>query len=977
MSTNFQTPRGRRTRTVEKLNLSEHTLDINIRKCNYEKFRFADIEDYVRALSGGREYQYQAIKQTMIYLWGGGYKNVSDLALESFESKPHIKQRFGTKEMMLGSLPLPDRLSGVVHMATGTGKTWAIFAVAYLSIVMGLTKRVLVLGPASTIIEEGLCDKFREFIDNKAWNDLLPKEYQGKAVALANDNDVIEDNTIVIENINAVFTFGGIQDTFFNDTDEVLVLSDEVHHAYSHLKFNVTGSSLELDKAVGQEGSGDARNERLWMQFLLGVGRYSDGIYRRADGKHKITRHIGFTGTPYNSDDFFADVIFDYNVRIAIEQKFIKDINPIIRTETDEGAIQWTTFKKFEVVLKNHLDNSVEYAYIKGGKRQVKPITVFYCPTIANAKTRTEEFIRFLAQWEREKNGTEGSVTELEQQAREKVICVTGGNAINEYKKKLDAIEETDPDKVGGKVEFIFSVSKLLEGWDVDNVFQIVPMEEKIFNSKLLISQVIGRGLRIPRKVSHVDILAKYPMLTVTNHESFAQHVQELVYAITHSDMFIVSEPLKEREGEFDRSQYHFSLVNLTYLSGAKVEDIERIEQKEIQNRQLLLTKHSDTESAIIEYGRGLKKYGLQKKKVSVDFIVDTLYRRFKTREYESIQFDFGQGEQQRCPTEDEIRQTIIDAMANANIAHNELVDDNRKQIELYFNQFLPRGKKRRVIVNVMGDISPITTKDIERGSLRVGELVRNAAAFLSENYDEELDEKSKAVLRYLSQDRGVNPQQSLAFADPTGLLGKHGEYVRALTDNDPRPPYIVNPSLLKSPQSTVLVSYYPEKEFVFRLIENAEYVDGWVKSPDKGFYSIDYEYWKGGKDRVRRGFNPDFFIKINLERYINTLTKSGQTDYIDQLTDLQDQGIEELIRVVEIKSDEDSDEATPHKAEWATKHFQSLNQKIREVNPIDLPIEYRQSLKQNYTFDLLKPGMYNRWFEKLNTGDISSDYIK
>lgn len=88
-------PRGRARRlcVVEKLNLSEHTLDVNIRRCSYEKFRFS-----------------------------------------------------GFEEFMLGHLPLPDRLSGVVHLATGTGKSYAIFAVAYLSLVMELTKRVLVLG---------------------------------------------------------------------------------------------------------------------------------------------------------------------------------------------------------------------------------------------------------------------------------------------------------------------------------------------------------------------------------------------------------------------------------------------------------------------------------------------------------------------------------------------------------------------------------------------------------------------------------------------------------------------------------------------------------------------------------------------------------------------------------------------------------------------------------------------------------------
>lgn len=47
-------------------------------------------------------------------------------------------------------------------------------------------------------------------------------------------------------------------------------------------------------------------------------------------------------------------------------------------------------------------------------------------------------------------------------------------------------------------VEWIISVSMLTEGWDVKNVFQIVPHESRAFSSKLLIAQVLGRGLRVP-----------------------------------------------------------------------------------------------------------------------------------------------------------------------------------------------------------------------------------------------------------------------------------------------------------------------------------------------------------------------------------------------------------------------------------------------------------------------------------------------
>jgi len=958
--------KAKRIKTVEKLNLSEHTLDVNIRRCRYTKFRFSDIEEYVRAITGSREYQFNAIKHTMIYLWGDIYNNVAELARENFAQKIHIKERFGSEEIMLGHLPLADRLSGVVHMATGTGKSYVIFAVAYLSLVMGLTRRVLVLGPSSTIIEEGLRDKFQEFINKQEWNAHLPKEYQGKAIDLLTNNDAIEDGSITIENINSIYTVGGIRDTLFKGTDEVLVLGDEIHHAYSHLNFNPRKNSLEMDQEVDAEKGKDSeeKQERLWMQFLK--------------NNKEITRHIGFTGTPYNKDDYFADVFFDYNIRTAVNEKFIKDINPIISVESDEGEMQWTKEKRFAVVLEKHLENADKYAYKKNGRRQVKPITVFYCPTQNNAQIRSEEFINFLAKWDRENKGVAGTDAVVEQVARQKVICVVSKAAKSDYKKELDNIEETDPDKVGGKVEFIFSVGKLLEGWDVDNVFQIVPMEERIFNSKLLISQVLGRGLRIPRKISLADIQNTYPWLTVTNHEKFADHIRELLDAVTNSDMYIASEPLKVIEKENWRGMHHFSLFNLNYLSNTKLEDIPEQEQTTLPGK-LNLTPFNVTENVTIERIKGTEKYALNKQTVSVDSLVDALYRRFKGREYEGIRFDFGDGEQLRCPDEAEIRNSILAAMETADISSKGLTEDNKKQIELFFNQFLPRGTKKRVFENITGDIVPVSTKKIERGSVRVGELERDATAFISESFEEEVDEKTKALLKHLKETRKSKKrhggQQSLfsSFVDSTGLLGKHNEYVRPLIENDDRPPYIVNPSVFKTPQSTVLVSHHPEKEFVFRLLEHSEYLDSWIKSPDKGFYSIDYEFWKGGKDRVRRGFNPDFFIKINLDEYIAILKKKGKVNNLEVLRGLQDNGIETLIRAVEIKSDEDDDEATPAKADWAKTHFEAVNKKLLEPLPANFDKEYKQDLKQFYAFDLLKPGGYAKWFDGLSAGELNT----
>jgi lysine 2,3-aminomutase len=254
---------------VEKFNLSDHTLEINPRKYKYNKFDFSEIEDYVLALVGSRDYQYKAIKEIMIYLWGESYKSIIDLAKENWKTKTAIQERFQSEENFLGRIPLPDRLSGVVHMATGTGKSYAMFAVAYLSIVLGKVKRVLVLGPSSTVIEAGLTGKFREYLFGERGLELkqnLPQKYRNINVNLLNENDPIVDYSIVIENINSIYNKdrNSIGDTLFNNTEEVLVLSDEVHHAYSHLKYTGIGTAT-----VEEGGTGDTRDDSMdWRKEL-------------------------------------------------------------------------------------------------------------------------------------------------------------------------------------------------------------------------------------------------------------------------------------------------------------------------------------------------------------------------------------------------------------------------------------------------------------------------------------------------------------------------------------------------------------------------------------------------------------------------------------------------------------------------------------------------------------------------------------
>jgi type III restriction enzyme len=936
-----------------RLNLSEHTLDINERKCNYDLFDFKEIEEYIRAIAGSRDYQFEAIKKTLIYLWGGGYKNLEQLAKENYKNKDKysIRERFLTEENFLRHLPLPDRLSGVIHMATGTGKSYVIFAIAYLSVVMKKAKRVLVLGPSSTIIEEGLRDKFKRFIEDPKYYNKLPPKYRNVPVILLDETKPAEDYCIIIENINAVYNKdrNAIGDTLFSRVDEVLVLSDEVHHAYTHLDFTETGLLLKEEGGRGEE-----RNERLWMKFIK--------------EEKKITRHIGFTGTPYNQDEYFTDIIYNYSIADALEDRFIKKINPIIHTESDEKNKRLTPEQAFEVIYKTHKDNQVSFSYpVKNGedkKPRVKPITIFIAPNQSTAQKKYEEFIQYLAkELKNEADDKDLPDSYYQNIARNKAICVISRLAESEYKKKLDEIESLEE-----PAEFIFAVNKLSEGWDVDNVFQIVPMREKVFNSKLLISQVLGRGLRIPRKVPHGEILGNYPIVTVTNHEKFADHIRELVDSVTQCEVYLTSEPIKPGMG-LERGERNFNLFNILYTPVSRLEDKPTSNGEKKPSSLILKPQEENLNYRITYLVTGEKKFELRKNFFTVDEIIYNQARRFSTRVFENKYFNFGkQVIEGRIPEVEDLRNIISEAMDQAGIKGDRLSEENAQIIDLYFSQFLGSGRKKPRRESKAGNLVLVKTQNMDKTSIRASELDKDAVVFISADYEEELGKANLFVLDYVKTLRGKFQEEQLQlFEELDTFLIKNKDKIWALAGN--KSPYIVNSSIFKTPQNIVKVSSNPEKMFVYGLIENAKYIDAWVKSRDMGFYSIEYEYFRKGKDRVRGSFNPDFFIKIDLDRYIRLLREEGVESR--SLEMLQDKGIDTIIRVVEIKSEDDDDESTPAKQRYAEEHFGIVNDKLLEGGnlPAEIFSEKDNHTNHLYIFDLLIPPQFDHWFQNLRRG--------
>ena len=82
-----------------------------------------------------------------------------------------------------------------------------------------------------------------------------------------------------------------------------------------------------------------------------------------------------------------------------------------------------------------------------------------------------------------------------------------------EIEKLFVSLENTD-----NQIEIVIHVNMLKEGWDVKNLYTIVPL--RAADAPILVEQSIGRGLRLPyggKRTGDPDV----DKLTVIAHENF------------------------------------------------------------------------------------------------------------------------------------------------------------------------------------------------------------------------------------------------------------------------------------------------------------------------------------------------------------------------------------------------------------------------------------------------------------------------
>ena len=234
--------------------------------------------------------------------------------------------------------------------------------------------------------------------------------------------------------------------------------------------------------------------------------RASAGI--RAINELKPVIGLELTATPRTvsgqTTQEFKNVIYSYPLSSAIADGFVKE--PAVATRENFNAANYTPEEleriKLEDGVRIHESTKVELETygLQNDAAVVKPFMLVVAQDTAHAN----ELVRRME-----------DDAFFEGRYRGRVITVHSnqrGEEADETVQRLLAVENPEE-----PTEIVVHVNKLGEGWDVTNLYTIVPL--RAANSPNLVEQSIGRGLRLPfgRRTGSKAV----DRLTIVSHDHF------------------------------------------------------------------------------------------------------------------------------------------------------------------------------------------------------------------------------------------------------------------------------------------------------------------------------------------------------------------------------------------------------------------------------------------------------------------------
>ena len=222
---------------------------------------------------------------------------------------------------------------------------------------------------------------------------------------------------------------------------------------------------------------------------------------------------LGFemTATPFDEKGkAFKNIVFEYNLAEALDDGlYVK--NPAIAKARNFNKANYTA-EEIEIIkledgitCHERTKLAIELYAKQNSLPVVKPFILVACKNIEHANG-----VKDLLESDRIYHGKyRGKVLQIDSSTKKD----------DEIESQFVALESLE-----NEIEIVVHVNMLKEGWDVNNLYTIIPL--RAADAAILIEQTIGRGLRLPyggQRTGNKDV----DTLTVIAHDNFQKVIDE------------------------------------------------------------------------------------------------------------------------------------------------------------------------------------------------------------------------------------------------------------------------------------------------------------------------------------------------------------------------------------------------------------------------------------------------------------------
>ena len=381
-------------------------------------------------------------------------------------------------------------------LATGVGKTRLMGAfISYLHLAHGINN-FFVLAPNLTIYNKLIAD----------FSDRTHPKYVFKGISeFAIDAPVIVTGDNYDQHDPASGTlFGGVRINIFN-----------ISKINSEVRGGKAPRIKRLSEYIGES----------YFDYLAGLPdlvllmdeshRYRASAGIKAINELKPILGLELTATPFVEGARgvavqFKNVILDYPLGKAMEDGFVKEPAVVTRKNFNPAGMSPEAIERMKLEDGVRLHESVKVELETYARETDNKIVKPFVLVIARDTTHAGQLLALIKSQEF-----------FEGRYQDKVIQVDSsrsGAEEEEMISRLLKVEQTDE-----PTEIVIHVNMLKEGWDVTNLYTIVPL--RAANARILIEQSIGRGLRLPygkrTGVTAVD------RLNIVAHDRFQEIIDE------------------------------------------------------------------------------------------------------------------------------------------------------------------------------------------------------------------------------------------------------------------------------------------------------------------------------------------------------------------------------------------------------------------------------------------------------------------